>query len=259
MIAIRSDRTKYVMDLLRVLVARDIKLRYKGSVLGVAWSLLNPLAQLLVFTLIFQYVLPLDIGNYTAFVFIGLLVWSWFQTSLFSAATVVVDGRSLIKRPGFPAAILPIVVVSSNLVHFLLALPVVFIFLLMTHVPLRPSIALLPALIVLQFVFSLSLSYFLAAIHVTFRDTQHLIGVFLMLLFYLSPIFYDADAVPARFQALYGLNPIAILLEGYRVVLIQGRLPDLLPLGALGALSLLFIFIGYRIFMRTSYTFVEEL
>lgn len=249
----------YLRDLLRELVARDMKLRYKGSVIGIAWSLLNPLAQLLVFTLVFQYIFTLDIGNYTAFVFSGLLVWSWFQSSLFASATAVVDGRSLIKRPGFPAAILPVVIVMSNLVHFVLALPVLFLFLWLTGVPLRPAALLLPLLIGLQFAFTLGLSYFLAAVHVTFRDTQHLAGVFLLLLFYLSPIFYDIDLVPPAYQGVYGLNPVAVLLEGYRQVLLQGHVPALEPLLALGMVSAVLLLLGYRIFMRASYTFVEEL
>ena len=254
-----KERLIYLRDLLYELVIRDIKLRYKGSILGVAWSLLNPLAQLLVFSFIFQYILPLDIENYTAFLFSGLVMWNWFQSSLFASATVVVEGRSLIKRPGFPTAILPVVTVTSNLVHFLLALPILFFFLLLTGMSLQPALVFLPLVIALQFVFTLSVSYILAAAHVTFRDTQHLIGVFLLLLFYLSPIFYDASVAPGQVHTLYRLNPIAVLLDGYRAVLLQGQMPDLLSMLTLAVISLGLLVWGYRIFMHASYTFVEEL
>ena len=246
-------------DLLRELVVRDIKLRYKGSLLGLAWSLLNPLAQLLVFGFVFSYILPLNIPNYTAFLFTGLLVWSWFQSSLVASATAIVDGRSLIKRPGFSAAVLPLVTVIANLIHFVLALPILVVFLLLTQIPIRTVTAVLPAIIVLQLVFTLGLCYFVATFHVIFRDTQHLVSIFLLLLFYLTPIFYDASVVPARFQWLYRLNPLLHLIEAYRAIFIYGQLPPLLPMLLLTAIAGLLLFLGYRFFMQASYTFVEEL
>jgi lipopolysaccharide transport system permease protein len=249
----------YLRDLVRELVIRDLKLRYKGSYLGLAWSLLNPLAQLLVFTFVFQYILPLDIENYSAFLFAGLLAWSWFQSSLSASATVIVEGRSLIKRPGFPAAILPIVTVASNMIHFLLALPILFVFLLIIGIRPQVVLILLPLIVILQFVFTLSLAYFLAAIHVTFRDTQHLVNVFLLLFFYLSPIFYDTTIVPDRFQTVYRLNPIVPLLEAYRDIFISGHVPNMTAMAVLSSISILLLCIGYRVFMRASYTFVEEL
>jgi lipopolysaccharide transport system permease protein len=251
--------TIYLRDLLRELVARDMKLRYKGSLLGIAWSLLNPLAQLLVFGFIFRFVLPLNIPNYTAFLFSGLLVWSWFQSSLFSATTTIVDGRSLIKRPGFPAAILPVVTVMSNLVHFLLALPVLLLFLVITGVPLHGTILLLPFVILIQGLFILSLAYFLATFHVTFRDTQHLVGVVLLLFFYLTPIFYDASIVPEKYQLIYRLNPILHIMDAYRAILIRGELPATVPMLLLTAVSTILLLLGYRTFINASYAFVEEL
>ena len=254
-----NRRLIYLRDLLRELVLRDMKLRYKGSVLGLAWSLLNPLAQLLVFGLVFSTILPLNIPNYTAFLFSGLLVWSWFQSSLFAATTVIVDGRSLIKRPGFPVALLPVVTVMANLVHFALALPVLLLFLLLTGLPLHGTALLLPLLIAIQFLLTLSIGYFLAAVHVTFRDTQHLVGVFLLLLFYLTPIFYDSSVIPASLQSIYRLNPLLHLLEAYRTILIDGRLPDFAMLAVVTAVSLALLLVGFRVFKRASYTFVEEL
>jgi lipopolysaccharide transport system permease protein len=254
-----NGRLIYLRDLLRELVLRDMKLRYKGSVLGLAWSLLNPLAQLLVFGLVFSTILPLNIPNYTAFLFTGLLVWSWFQSSLFAATTVIVDGRSLIKRPGFPVALLPVVTVTANLVHFALALPVLLLFLLLTGIALQATVLLLPLLIAIQFLLTLSFAYFLAAIHVTFRDTQHLVGVVLLLFFYLTPIFYDGSAVPAAFQPVYRLNPLLHLLEAYRAILIEGRLPDFGMLAVVTAVSAVLLLLGFRVFRRASYTFVEEL
>jgi len=255
----RKYHPLYIWDLLIQMVGRDLKLRYRGSILGVAWSLLNPLAQLLVFSFVFHTVLPLNIPNYTMFLFIGLLPWSWFQSSLMGAATVILDGRALLKQPTFPTAILPVVVVMANLLHFLLALPILFIFLWLAQIQLGALILLLPIIIVLQALFTLSLSYFVATLHVFFRDTQYLVGVFLFLLFYLTPIFYNADVIPAKYQMLYRLNPVLQLLEAYRDILLRNALPSVGSLLLVAGASIGCLFLGYHIFIRASYRFIEEL
>ena len=207
-------RLIYLRDLLRELVLRDMKLRYKRSVLGIAWSLLNPLAQLLVFYFIFSLVMPLEIPNYALFVFVGLLSWTWFQASLFQATGAIVDNPDLIRHPGFPPAVLPIVTVSTHFIHFLLALPIVLVFLLFGRGPVSMALLALPLVILLQFIFSLSLSYGAAALHVTFRDTQYLLGIVLTLAFYLTPIFYDPGFIPDRLRVFYNLNPMVHLVGG---------------------------------------------
>jgi lipopolysaccharide transport system permease protein len=249
----------YIYDLLRELVVRDMKLRYKRSVLGIVWSLLNPLFQMLVFIFLSRRVLSLDIPNYPSFVFTGVLAWSWFQSALLLTTGAITCDRELIKRPGFPAAILPVVTVTTNLIHFLLALPVLLLFLVLGGGRLTGAILTLPLVILLQFLLLLGLGYLAAAVQVTFRDTQHLLGVFLMLLFYLTPVFYDASMVPARYQTFYRLNPMLHLITAYRAILIQGNLPDLRVLLALGVLVGVLLWLGHTVFTRASYRFVEEL
>lgn len=254
-----QTRLLYLRDLLLVLVSRDIKLRYKRSVLGFAWSLLNPLAQLLVFYFIFGLVLPVNIPNYFPFLFSGLLAWNWFQLSLLVAAGAIVDNRELIKRPGFPAVMLPTVAVTSHLIHFLLALPILLLFLMLGGGRLTSVILVLPLVIAIQFILTLGLAYLIATFQVTFRDTQYLLGVLLQLFFFLTPIFYDASAIPARYQPLYRLNPMVHLLNAYRAILIQGELPDCLSLLVLSVFVAGFLFLSYMILKRASYHFVEEL
>jgi lipopolysaccharide transport system permease protein len=255
----RFRNPTYLFDLLRELVSREMKLRYKRSMLGIAWSLLNPLAQLLVFNFVFQLVLPLNIPNFTLFLFIGVLAWSWFQSSLVAATGAIVDNRELIRRPGFPIAVLPVVTVSTNLLHFLLALPILMLFVLAADLPITRALLALPLVVLVQFILTLGMAYFLATFHVSFRDTQYLVGILLLLGFYLTPIFYDIQALPAHYQMIYGLNPMVHILNGYRAIFISGELPNLLSLTLLGLLSLVLLGVGYRIFMRTSYHFVEEL
>ncbi len=256
-------RTRYLVyrrDLLMELVLRDIKIRYKRSVLGLLWSFLNPLSQLLVLGFVFGVVLPLNIANYPLFLFSGVLAWNWLSSSLVSAATSVTDNRQLIRQPGFPASMLPAVAVATNLVHFLLALPVLLIFGILGTGGFTVAIAALPVVIGLQFLFTLGIAYLVAAFHVTFRDTQYLLGLVLMLGFYLTPIFYDSAAVPAQYYGIYRLNPMLYLVNAYRAILIRGELPDGFDLLVLTLLSSVLLWVGHSVFVRrASKRFVEEL
>jgi lipopolysaccharide transport system permease protein len=254
-----GQRLIYLHDLLQTLVSRDFKLRYKRSLLGIAWSLLNPLAQLLVFYFIFSQVLSLGIPNYAAFLSTGILVWSWFQQGLLSATGAIVDNPGLIRRPGFPAAILPVVAVMAQLTHFLLALPILLLFLGLSGLPLTVAMLALPFVMALQFLLTLSLSYVFATIHVYFRDMQYLLGILLLLGFYLSPIFYDPSTVPAHYQWLYRLNPMVPLINAYRQILLQGHFPNVAQLVPLGVAALALLWVGHWVFVRASHRFVEEL
>jgi homopolymeric O-antigen transport system permease protein len=245
-------------DLLRELVSRDMKLRYKRSVLGIVWSLLNPLLQLLIFYFVFGILLPLSVPHYVSFLFIGVLAWNWFQTSLVFATCAIVDNRELIRRPGFPIAILPTVTVSSHLVHFLIAIPILLICVVFDVGRITSAIAALPLVIALQFIWILSLAYFVATLHVRFRDTQYLLSVLLQLLFFLTPIFYDMTFIPEPYRSLLSLNPMVHLVNAYRAILINGTWPDSVSLEILAGGSLLLLAIGYLIFVRASYQFVEE-
>lgn len=249
----------HLRDLLRELVARDMKLRYKRSVLGVAWSLLNPLAHLGVFYFIFGYVLPLNIPNYAMYLLTGVLAWSWFQMSLLAATGSLVDSRDLLQLPNFPPAVLPVVTVSSHLLHFLLALPIFLGLILAGGGRLSPVLLALPMVIAVQFAVTLGLAYVVASLHVTLRDTQYLLGLFLQLLFFLTPVFYEASAIPKQFQWLYRLNPMVALIDAYRAILIRGELPDVGAMGRLGLGALLVLTIGYRVFVRTRCRFFEEI
>ncbi len=252
-------RSTYLRDLLSELVARDIKLRYKRSTLGIAWSLLNPLAQLLIFTFVFTMLLPLNIPNYVSFLFTGILVWSWFHSSLLSGTAAVVENRDLVRRPGFPAAILPAVTVTSYLIHFLIALPILLVFVWLSGSPLNSTLLTLPLVIVLQFLLTVGLALIVSASQVRFRDTQYLLTVLLPLLMWLSPVLYDANSIASLDSPLYYLNPITDLLDAYRAIILQGEIPNLLSLLYVGVLAAVLLGIGYSVFLQASSQFSEEL
>lgn len=254
-----ARRWVHVRDILRELIARDIKLRYRGSYFGMAWTLLNPIAELAVLWFVFGRVLPLNIPNYAAFLFTGLLVYTWFQTSLFNATVAVVSNRDLIRRPDVPLDILPVISVASTLVHFLLSLPVLLVVMAWTGVPITGALAALPVLIAIQFVVILALAYPLAALHVWFRDTQHFLKVGLQLLFFLTPVFYDPRAVPDKFRGALQLNPMSTVVDGYRDVLVRGTVPPLGQWLVLAAVFSALLLLTLALFRRASHHFADEL
>lgn len=249
----------HFFDLLRVLVDRDMKLLYKRSALGIAWTLINPLLQLAVFSFVFRSVIPINIPQFSSFAFSGLLIWTWSQTALFQATGLITSNKALIRQPNFPTAILPVVTTMTGLIHFLLALPVLIIFLAIDGVQPSSVLFVLPLLMVIQFVLTVGLAYPLAALNVTFRDTQHTLGVLLQMLFYLTPIFYDLNSVPKEFQPFYQLNPMVPLIEAYRAILLKGTQPDWQALLIVSLIVAVILPTGLAIFRRQSNTFVEEL
>ena len=249
----------HFFDLLRVLVDRDMKLLYKRSALGIAWTLINPLLQLAVFSFVFRSVIPINIPQFSSFAFSGLLIWTWSQTALFQATGLITSNKALIRQPNFPTAILPVVTTMTGLIHFLLALPVLIIFLAIDGVQPSSVLFVLPLLMVIQFILTVGLAYPLAALNVTFRDTQHTLGVLLQMLFYLTPIFYDLNSVPKEFQPFYQLNPMVPLIEAYRAILLKGTPPDWQALLIVSLVVAVVLPIGLAIFRRQSNTFVEEL
>lgn len=221
--------------------------------------MLTPLAHLAVYYLTFDVLLPLNVPNYLSFLFTGVLVWNWFQASLYQATSTIVENRELIKRPGFPVAVLPMVTVSSYLIHFLLALPILFVFLLWGGLSITSAIIALPLVVGIQFILTLSLAYFTATFYVTFRDTQHLLGVALNLLFFLTPVFYKSSDLPTQYQTLYRLNPMVHLMEACRAIFLSGTLADRMSLLLQSVPTLALLWLGYHVFKKASGHFVDEL
>jgi lipopolysaccharide transport system permease protein len=249
----------HLRDLLRELVVRDLKLRYERSLLGVLWAVLNPLAQLLVFVVVFQHVLKLDIPNYPLFVFIGIVIWNWTREGLVRCASAVTANRDLVRQPGFPLHLLPVVALATPLFDLLVALPLIILFVLFGGGEPTFALLLLPAVIALHFLLLQGLGYLLAVAQVTYRDTGHLLGVVLMLGFYLTPVFYDIGALPSGVRPVYLFNPIAHLLGAYRDILMQGRLPELPAFIVLAVVGAVLCSLGRAVFIRASDRFVEEL
>ncbi len=255
--------------LIQSLVARELKARYRGSVLGFFWSFINPLLLLLVYTFVFAYVMPppRDINNYALFLFCGLLPWTWFSASLLESSNVLITGGNLIKKVLFPAEILPIVTVLSNLVHFLLGLPILVLFLIYFDAPIEPAeLPWFPIALVVQLLLTLGFALILSALTVHFRDLKDILGNVMTLWFFATPIIYAWTNAPESIQPYLKLNPFTHLAITYQEILFfpaaaadvggpPGHWKWLLALGA-GSVAL-FLF-GYFLFDRLRDSFAEE-
>jgi len=256
-------------DLIRNLVISEVKTRYKSSVLGFVWSLLNPLAMMLVFTIVFGVLWPNQtVKNYPIFLLCGLLPWNFFAASVVSSVNSVVNNGNLIKKVYFPREVLPIAAVLAQLVNFLLALVVLFGALLIFHTDFSPWLWTLPFIILIQTCFSLGIGLMLSTLQVFYRDTQMVMEVVMLSWFFLTPIFYRAAQLPETYtiagievpvqRVLYILNPMASLINVYRDLLYSGYRTDIdfyirTIVTALVALS-----VGYWFFTRYSDRFGEE-
>lgn len=255
----RGRRWRHARDVLLVLTARDLKAQYKRSSLGFGWALAGPLLQLFIFATIFHRALGAQIPHYAAYVYIGVLVWSWFQGSLAQGVGLITGNPSLARQPGFPLSLLPHVSVSVRFIHFAIALPLLFG--LLWSLGLRPSRAwlALPLLVGIQYLLAVGLAYPLASLNVLHRDTQHILTVLLQLLMFASPIFYSPSSMPEAFRAWYQWNPMACLMDAWRMVLLNGRWPDFAALGILLLMALVLMLVGRRVFIAQSHRFVEEM
>jgi lipopolysaccharide transport system permease protein len=250
--------------LIHSLVARELKARYRGSVLGFFWSFVNPLLLLLVYTFVFKVVLPAshpkEIEPYALFLFCGLLPWTWFNSSLTESANVLIAGGNLIKKVLFPAEVLPIVTVLANLVHFCLGLPILAVFLLYFRVPLSfGELVWFPLVVFTQLVLTLGLAFACSALTVHFRDIKDLLANLLTLWFFSTPIIYPMYSAPGIAKRLLDLNPFTHLAVSYQEILFyQGPFGHWRWLLALLVFSSAVFLGGYWVFDRLRDSFAEE-
>ncbi len=245
------------------LVARELKARYRGSVLGFLWSFINPLLLLGIYSFVFSTILPnrdAKLKPYALFMLCGILPWTWFSASLTEASNSLISGGNLIKKVLFPAEVLPIVSVLANMVHFFLALPIViFVLLIYQHWPDPGGLVWFPFVVLVQLVFTIGIALVLAAFTVHFRDIRDILANVLMLWFFTTPIIYFYDQVEVRpYKWLFNLNPFTHLAISYQEILFfNGPFGHWKWLLALGAGSAVVFFAGYWLFDRLRDSFAE--
>jgi ABC-type polysaccharide/polyol phosphate export permease len=250
--------------LIETLVARDLKARYRGSVLGFFWSFVNPLLLLLIYTFVFTKVMvgihSPDMEPYALFMFCGILPWTWFSSSLLESSNTLIAGGNLIKKVLFPAEVLPLVTVLANMVHFFLGLPILVLFLIYYQRPVDPvELLWFPVIVLIQLVFTTGLALLLSALTVHFRDLKDLLGNLLTLWFFATPIIYPMLEAPADLRWWLNLNPLTHLMISYQEVLFfPGPHGHWKWLTALGVMSVVVFLVGYFVFDRLRDSFAEE-
>jgi lipopolysaccharide transport system permease protein len=261
-------------DLLYHLVVRDLKVRYKNSMLGILWSLLNPLLMMLVFTFVFKVLRGgSQLEAYPAFILSGVLAWNLFATSVVGATGSIVGNAHLIKKVYFPREVLPTAVVLANLVNYVLALPVYFLLAALLGRGPTVWVLLLPAVIIVQLLFTLGISFILATVNVFYRDTQIVMEVVLLAWFFMSPVFYAITEVAPNGARVFGvflssfdvqrwmriLNPVASIIASYRDILYWGARPGLDFFMRTAVTALAFFAVGYLVFLHFCPVFGEEI
>jgi len=250
--------------LLSELVKRDFKSKYIGSKVGLFWSAIAPLVRLLIFIFIFSVVLKVKfdgrdgITNFALYLICGILPWFSFQQSIVRSETILLENANLVKYIVFPAKIFPFYVVISSLidqmigwVFFLIA---VF---LITHTINLSVLPFLFIIIFLQLIFTLGIGWIFSTSNILFRDTFHIVELFLMIWMYLTPIFYPESLVPSWAKFIIRINPMAYLVRFYRDILLRGSLPDLKEVLVFSSVAIILFFIGYYIFERNQSKFAD--
>ena len=246
-------------ELLKTSIKKDIRGRYKNSILGVFWSFLNPLLQLAVYAIVFPLIMKSDIPNYTVFVCCGLIPWTFFSTAISRTSFVMVENGNIIKKVYFPREILPISIVTSELVNFFISTIIILAFVIAYGMGFTWYIVFYPLILIVQYVLLIGISLLVSSLTVYFRDLQHFIGILLQLLFYATPIVYGMDIIPVSFQWILKLNPMSYIIDGYRSIFYYQRMPDLVGLGIVFAISIVLCIVGYFIFNKLQKRFAEEL
>jgi len=248
-------------ELLKTSVKKDIGGKYKHSFLGVLWSFINPLLQILVYALIFPLVMKNggSYKDYTVFMVCGLIPWAYFTTVINRASFIMIENGNILKKVYFPRSILPLSLVTSETINFLVSCIIILAFIVIKGFGISKFILSLPLVLLIQYVLLLGIALIFSAVTVYMRDIQHFIGVVLQLLFYATPIVYSIDTIPENFRWILKWNPMTYIIEGYRAIFYNQTIPDLKSLGVLGIISIIILIVGYLLFNKLQKRFAEEL
>lgn len=258
MISVFKNLYKY-RELLKTNIKKEIRGKYKNSFLGVLWSFLNPLLQIAVYALVFPFILKNTQDNYVIFLCCGLIPWAFFSTTISRSAFTIVENGNIIKKVYFPREILPISVVTSETVNFLISTIIIIVFMIFGGIGLSKYIMLYPIVLLAQYLLLIAISLIVSSISIYIRDLQHLIGVALQLLFYAAPIVYTPESIPEQFKWILKCNPMTYIISGYRNIFYNQTMIELKPLLILIGCSVVACVIGYIIFNKLQKGFAEQL
>lgn len=242
------------------LVKKELRGRYKGSVLGFMWTFINPLLQLLVYTFVFSVILGSPIDRYYLYLFVGLVPWLFFSGSMTGGAACIVNQKDMVKKIYFPREVMPISYVASGFVNMLLCFIVIFAVILVTGAGINPiTLLYLPVIMIVEFVMALGGAMLTSALTVYFRDLEYILGILMMAWMYFTPVVYTMEQVPEEVRFLFNFNPMTHVINAYRDVLYWKQIPELSTLIWGFALGMIVLVIGTISFNKLQKGFAEEL
>jgi len=242
--------------LLTILVKTNIKKKYKGSFLGILWSLINPLLDMVVMTIVFSALFKRNIDNFPVYLLTGRLLFGFFSDSTKASMKSIINISRLIKKIYIPKYIITLSNIIANFLFFLISLIALVIIMIATKAPVTPYILYSPLYLIILFFFSCGISLFLSTVTVFFRDLEHIYSVFLTVLMYASAIFFPAEIIPDRFRFILTLNPVYYFIQGFRDVVYYGKAPDITNILVCVVLAIVSMIIGITVFEKNQDKFI---
>lgn len=245
--------------LLKSNIKKEIRGKYKASFLGVLWSFVNPLLTALIYAIVFPFILKSTESHYVTFIIIGILPWTYFVNTIMQGTTCILANAGIIKKVYFPREILPIAINTSGLINFLISCIIICIFLICSGIGFSRYILFLPLIVLVQYIFQLGIILITSAIEIYVRDAEYIINFFVNMLFYATPILYSSTLfIGSKIEWLIKINPMASIINSYRNIMFYQTLPELKSLLVTLIISLILLFIGFKIFNRLQKGFAEE-
>lgn len=242
------------------LVKRDLKGRYKGSALGFLWTFLNPLLQLAVYTMVFSVIMRSGIKDYYLFLFVALIPWIFFSTSLTGGASCIMMQQDMVKKIYFPREVLPVAYVTSQFVNMLFSFLAVFLVLLLAQYTFYPAALLcLPVIMFVEYILALGFTMIMSALTVYIRDLEYILSILAMAWQFLTPVMYSMEQVPGEVRWIFSMNPMTYVITAYRDILYYGKMPEMDTLLSAVILGVTMLATGWAVFYRLQKHFVEEL
>jgi len=246
-------------DLFVQLTLREIKSKYKQSILGYAWVILVPLFNLLVLTVVFSFFVRIRTGAipYTIFLFVGLVPWTFTSNAISAATSSVVSNSTLITKVFFPREIIPLSAIAAKLLDFFLISLILILFIVFYRIPFHLSLLFVPLIFIIQLCLVCGISLILSSVNIFFRDVENILGVFLMFWMYLTPVLYPPQLVPVKYLTIYNLNPMTPLINAYRNVILYGIGPNWSSFLYSVICSIIALTLGYIIFRKLEKSFAD--
>ena len=243
-------------ELIWALALKELRVRYKRSVLGFLWALLNPALLMVVLTLVFGTIMRFSIDHYAVFLLSTLLPWTFFSQSLAYSVESIVGNGDLLKKVRIAQLVFPVAAVVSNIINFLLSLLPLMLLIALMRFPLHWTWVYLPIPMLGLFLFTLGTAFFFATINVFYRDVSHIVQILLSAWFYFSPVIYSLDFVSSKYRWLFRINPMLYVLNGFRLAVYYGMLPSLKSVGMSLACGIIALIVGFAVFRRYQNSFV---